>query len=361
MFRIFLILLRLKFQLFKKLNMKKILVTGGSGFIGTNFINFLSKTDNVILNIDKISKISTPENFKKIINKKNYYFLKNNLENPTFIYKVLKKFKPDLIVNFASESHVDRSINEPLYFIKNNINSSSNLFYAYSQYFKKNKIKLFNISTDEVFGSISKGSSKEMDKYNPSSPYSASKASIDLVATSFNRTYGTQIKIINMTNNYGPFQFPEKLIPTIIFHYLNNKKAPIYGDGKNIREWIYVEDSCEAIWKIMLSKKKFERVNIGSGIRVSNLQIAKEIFKIMKFNKLTNLKYNNFIKKVNDRPGHDKRYSLNSNFLKKNIKFKLKKNLYSGLKETIFWYINNKYWIKKILKSYKFKRLGLID
>ena len=341
--------------------MKKILIIGGSGFIGTNFVNYLSKKNKIILNIDKMSKVSTPDKFKKIITPKNYFFLKNDLKNPIFIFKIFQKFKPDLIVNFASESHVDRSISSPLYFIKNNINSSSNLFYAYYMYYKIHKIKLFNISTDEVFGSINKGTFKETDSYNPSSPYSASKGSIDLVATAFNKTYKTEIKTINMVNNYGPYQFPEKLIPTIIFHFLKNKSAPIYGNGKNIREWIHVEDSCEAIWKSVISKKKFSRINIGSENCISNIEIAKKIFKIMRSNKLTRLTLSNYIKKVNDRPGHDKRYALNSNFLKKVIKFKPKKSLDSGLTETIFWYINNKKWLKNRLKIYKFKRLGLID
>ena len=341
--------------------MKKVLVTGGSGFIGTNFVNYLSKKNKVIFNIDKISKVSTSDKFKKIINKKNYFFLKDNLKDPILIFKILKKFKPDVIVNFASESHVDRSITDPLYFIKNNINSSSNLFYAYHMYYKIKKIKLFNISTDEVFGSIVEGSFKETDSYNPSSPYSASKGSIDLIATAFNKTYKTEIKIINMVNNYGPYQFPEKLIPTIIFHYLKNKSAPIYGNGKNIREWIHVDDSCEAIWKSIISKKKFSRINIGSENRLSNLEIAKKIFFIMKSNKLTKLNLNNYIKKVNDRPAHDKRYALDSSLLKKIINYKQSKDLHAGLRETIFWYINNKKWLKNSFKFYKFKRLGLID
>ena len=331
--------------------MKKILITGGSGFIGTNFVNYLAKKNKIILNIDKISNVSTPEKFKKIKNKKNYFFLRNNLKNPKLILKILKKFKPDVIVNFASESHVDRSINNPLYFIRNNINSSSNLFYAYYMYYKIKKIKLFNISTDEVFGSIPTGAFKETDSYNPSSPYSASKSSIDLIATAFNKTYKTEIKIINMVNNYGPYQFPEKLIPTIIFHFLKNKPAPIYGNGKNIREWIHVDDSCEAIWKSIISKKKFSRINIGSENCLSNLEIAKKIFFIMKSNKLTKLNFNNYIKKVNDRPGHDKRYALDSSLLKKIINYKQSKDLNAGLRETIFWYINNKKWYRAVNKS----------
>ena len=341
--------------------MKKFLITGGSGFIGTNFINFLSFKKHKILNIDKISKISTTDNFKKIYDKKKYSLIKSNLGDAKKILKILNKFQPDCIINFAAESHVDRSINDPLYFIKNNINSAINLFYAYCQYYKKKKIKLFHISTDEVYGSVLKGKSKEGDTYNPSSPYSASKGGADLIATSFHKTYGVEIKILNLSNNYGPYQFPEKFIPTLISHFLKNKKAPIYGNGNNIREWMYVEDSCNAIWKSIISKEKFKKINIGSGRRVSNIDIAHNIFKIMKSKNLTKLKKDNFLQMVKDRPGHDKRYALDTKFFNKKIKYKIKKNLNEGLEETITWYIANNKWIKKVNKSYNFKRLGLID
>ena len=341
--------------------MKKILITGGSGFIGTNFINLISKKKCKILNIDKISKVSTPDKFKKIYDRKKYFLLKYNLDNSNKIFNIINKFQPNYIINFAAESHVDRSINDPIYFIKNNINSAANLFYAYCKYYKKKKIKLFHISTDEVYGSIDKGEFKENDSYDPSSPYSASKGSADLIATSFNKTYGAEIKILNLTNNYGPYQFPEKFIPTLISHFLRNKRAPIYGKGKNIREWMYVDDSCNAIWKSVISKSKFEKMNIGSGVRVSNLEIAKTVFKIMKSQNLTSLKNNDFLKMVKDRPGHDKRYALNTNFFKKKINYEIKKNLHLGLRDTIKWYIENSNWVKNVNKSYDFERLGLID
>ena len=340
--------------------MKKILITGGSGFIGTNFINFLSKFKVKIINIDKISRISTPEKFKKIKNKKNYTFIKYNLGNPKKIFNILNKEKPDFIVNFAAESHVDRSINDPQYFIKNNLDLSMNLFLAYINYKKIKQAKFYQISTDEVYGSVSKGLSKETDRYEPSSPYSASKGCVDLVATSFNKTYDAQIKVINLSNNYGPYQYPEKLIPTLILYFLKDRPAPIYGKGKNIREWIHVNDSCKAIYKTIISNKKFDKINIGSNKRSSNLEIVRLIFKIMKKKNLTNLDKTNYIKFVKDRPGHDERYALNTNFFKKNIKYKIQKNLMVGLEETVNWYINNKSWLKSIHKTYKYKRLGLI-
>ena len=341
--------------------MKKILVTGGSGFIGTNFINLISSENYKILNIDKLSDISTPEKFKLIKNSKKYFFKRYNLNDYRKIFKILNRFKPDIIVNFAAESHVDRSINNPLYFIKNNIELSVNLFFAYIKFLKIKKCKFFQISTDEVYGSISKGYSKETDRYDPSSPYSASKGSADLIAFSFNKTYKTDIKIINLSNNYGPYQYPEKFIPTLILHFLKNKPAPIYGKGQNIREWIHVKDSCGAILKTIKSKKKFNKINIGSSKRISNMEIATNIFKIMKSKNLTNLNKKNFLKTVKDRPGHDQRYALNTDFFKKNINYKIKKNLIIGLEDTVNWYLNNNEWLKSILKTYKFKRLGLID
>ena len=341
--------------------MKKILITGGSGFIGTNFINLISNKNYKILNIDKISNISTPERFKLIKNKKKYSFKRYDLNDHKKIFKILKKFKPDTIINFAAESHVDRSINDPLYFIKNNIELSVNLFFAYVKFSKIRKSKFFQISTDEVYGSIPKGYSKEMDRYDPSSPYSASKGSVDLIASAFNKTYKTNIKIINLSNNYGPYQFPEKFIPTLILHFLKNKPAPIYGKGKNIREWIYVNDSCGAILKTIKSKKKFNKINIGSNKQITNMKIATTIFKIMKSKNLTKLNKSNFIKTVKDRPGHDERYALNTNFFKRNMNYKIKKNLVIGLEDTINWYLDNKDWLKSILKTYNYKRLGLID
>ncbi len=344
-----------------KKKIKKILVTGGSGFIGTNFINLISKKNYTIFNIDKLSYISSEEKFKKIKNPKKYFFKKNNLSNINEIFNCLNFFKPNLIVNFAAESHVDRSIEDPLYFIKNNIESSLNLFHSYAQYSKINEARLIHVSTDEVYGSISKGLSKETDSYNPSSPYSASKASQDLIARAFNTTYKTDIRVINLSNNYGPYQFPEKFIPTLIFHFLKNRPAPIYGRGENIREWTHVEDSSKAILKTSLSNKKFFNINIGSGKKVSNLEIAKTIFSIMKKRKLTSLTNQNYLKMVKDRPGHDIRYALNTKLFRENINYKIDKNLKNGLNETISWYINNNSWLKSCLKKYKFNRLGLID
>ena len=340
--------------------MKKILVTGGSGFIGTNFIQKLIKKNYKVYNIDKLSKVSTPEKFKK--NKKNYTFYKINLLQKHKIKKILYKINPDYILNFAAESHVDRSIDDPSHFIFNNIISSTNLFTIFKDFSKKNKKSVFfHISTDEVFGSNLKKPSRENSVYNPSSPYSSSKASTDLIALSFVKTYKLPIKILNLCNNFGPYQFLEKFIPTVIFNLLNNKKVPIYGMGKNIREWIYVDECCQAIISLFKIKTSLIRFNIGSKLRINNITLANKIFKIIKDKGKTKLKKNNFIQFTKDRPGHDLRYALNSNLFYKTTNFKTKKNLDLNLKKTINWYLENSKWVKFAKNKHTNKRIGLSD
>tara|TARA_B100000401_G_C52811252_1_gene723889 strand:+ start:9 stop:1031 length:1023 start_codon:yes stop_codon:yes gene_type:complete len=340
--------------------MKKIIITGGSGFIGKNFINSLINKKFSIHNFDKLSKVSSSEKFK--LKKNKYKFYKINLINYKLTKKLIFQINPDIIINFAAESHVDRSIDNPLFFLKNNFISSINLFKIFRDYSKNNgKCKFFHISTDEVYGSNNYNPSKENSPYKPTSPYSSSKASSDLVALSFNHTFKTCISIINLCNNYGPYQHLEKFIPTCIFNLLQNKSIPIYGSGKNIREWIYVEDACEAIMKILNLKQNYYRFNIGSKIRINNFSLAKKIFVIMKKMKKTNMTKQNYYKFVTDRPGHDLRYALNSSLFYKKTKYKLKNNIDKGLNKTIRWYLKNHEWVKSIKKNYSGKRVGLND
>ena len=342
--------------------MKKILITGGCGFIGSNLINFLIKKNYKIYNIDKISAVSTPEKFKVLKNKKNYNFYKVNLLDTKKVKKIFFKIKPDFIINFAAESHVDRSIDNPTFFLKNNILSSINLFEIFKNFSKNCKKSVFlQISTDEVFGSILSGSCKETACYNPSSPYASSKASVDLIAISFIKTYKIPIKILNLCNNFGPYQFLEKYIPTVIFNLINNNKAPIYGNGKNIREWIFVEDTCEAIYKILRIDSNYERLNIGSNLRLNNIQLASIIFDILKRKKLTLLNRKNFVQFIKDRPGHDTRYAINSDLFYKKTKFKIKNNIKTGIKKTIEWYLKNIDWVNFQKKRYTSTRIGLDD
>ena len=333
--------------------MEKIIVTGGLGFIGSNLINIL-KDKYFIINIDKVSYAS---NFKNINpNIKNYKFYKQDINNKIFIKNILKKYKPSIIFNLAAETHVDRSIDGPSSFIESNIIGVFNLLEAIRGY--NNQIKLIHVSTDEVYGDIKKNyKSKEEDAYNPSSPYSASKASGDLLIKSYIRTYKIPAIITNCCNNYGPNQYPEKLIPTIIHKIINKKSIPIYGNGKNIREWIHVEDHCKALIKISEKGILGENYNIGSGVELNNIDIVKKIvtsFKEIDVNLGNKAKFI-FVK---DRPGHDLRYSLNSSKIKRHLKWSCKYNFDEGIKKTIVWYINK--FDKNFFNNEDFKkRIGL--
>ena len=314
---------------------KKIIITGGLGFIGSNLINVLQKK-YFIINVDKVTYAS---NFKNIDpNIKNYKFYKQDINNKNFIKKILEKYNPSIIFNLAAETHVDRSIDGPKKFVDSNILGVFNLLEIIRNH--KKKIKLIHISTDEVYGDIKKNyKSKEEDAYNPSSPYSASKASGDLLIKSYIRTYKIPAIITNCCNNFGPNQYPEKLIPTIIYNIINKKPIPIYGKGENVREWIYVKDHCNALIKISEKGKIGENYNIGSGIVLNNIQIAK---KIISFFKKTNQNNNikSLINLVKDRPGHDLRYCLDSSKIKNKLKWKCKSSFEETINETIIWYIN---------------------
>ncbi len=297
--------------------MKKIIVTGGLGFIGSNLIKLLIKKKYFIINVDKISYASNFYNTKDFSNKKNYKFIKLDINNKSKLNKILKLYKPIAIFNLAAETHVDRSIDAPSEFIRSNIFGIFNLLEAFREYSKKNKkTKLIHISTDEVYGDVLRGRSKETDPYRPSSPYAASKASSDHLVYSYVRTFKLNAIITNCSNNYGPHQHPEKLIPKLIYNIINDKPLPLYGKGKNSREWIFVDDHCEALFKVFKKGSKGEFYNIGSSINSSNLDIAKLLIDIAK--KKIRLGNKVKIKFVKDRPGHDLRYALdNKKILKK--------------------------------------------
>ena len=333
--------------------MKKVIVTGGLGFIGSNLIKILNQKKFFIINIDKVSYASNKKNIPTNI--QNYKFYKENINNKNFIIRILEKYRPSLVFNLAAETHVDKSIDGPKSFINSNILGVFNLLEAIRMYNKK--LKLINVSTDEVYGDINKLSSKENDAYNPSSPYSASKASGDLLIKSYIRTYNLPAVITNCCNNYGPNQYPEKLIPTIIYKIIRNETIPIYGNGKNVREWIHVNDHCEALIKIAINGKIGESYNIGSGIKIQNIELMNKIISI--FKKInTNQKNKINFHFVKDRPGHDFRYSLNSSKLKTELKWKCKINFNEGLKDTINWYIDK--FNKNFFKNKDFKnRIGL--
>ena len=335
--------------------MKKIIVTGGLGFIGSNLIDLLIKKKYSVINIDKVTYSSNFYNVKKYKDSKNYKFIKCDIGNKK-IKKILLKYKPICIFNLAAETHVDRSIDNPNNFIQSNIVSVFKLLEYFKEYSKKYKSKLIHISTDEVYGDILLGRSSENYPYNPSSPYAASKAASDHLVNSYVKTYNLSAIITNCSNNYGPKQHPEKLIPKIIYNILNNKTVPIYGTGKNSREWIYVKDHCEALLKIFLKGKIGEFYNIGSNNNLNNLNVTKEILSFaQKLIKIGNKVKINFVK---DRPGHDMRYALDSSKIKKQIGWYPKTTFKKGIKLTFEWYYNNTSYYKSLSKKDITNRLG---
>ena len=339
--------------------MQKIIVTGGLGFIGSNLIKLLIKKNYFVINIDKVSYASNFYNTKDYLKKKNYRFIKLDINNKPKLKKILSFHKPVALFNLAAETHVDRSIDGPEEFIKSNIVGVFNLLETFRAYTKKNKrAKLIHISTDEVYGDVLKGRSKETDPYKPSSPYAASKASSDHLVYSYIRTFKLNAIITNCSNNYGPNQHPEKLIPKLIYNIINNKALPLYGKGKNSREWIFVDDHCEALLRVFKKGSKGNFYNIGSNININNLDIAKKLINIAK--KKIKLGKNVKIKFIKDRPGHDIRYALDSKKIFKELKWKSKINLKNGLENTFNWYFKNMKYYTTLKKKDITKRLGVV-
>ena len=335
---------------------KNIIVTGGLGFIGSNLIDLLISKKYSVINLDKVSYSSNFYNLKEYKNHTNYRFIKCDL-NSKKIPSILTKYKPVCVFNLAAETHVDRSIDGPKNFINSNILGTFNLLEAFKIFSSKHNSKLIHISTDEVYGDILKGRSDEKYSYKPSSPYAASKAASDHLVYSYIRTYKIPAIISNCSNNYGPKQHPEKLIPKLIYNIINNKELPIYGRGKNSREWLHVKDHCIALFKVFKKGKIGEFYNIGSNKNLNNIQITKALIKIAK-NFIT-IGHNVKIKYIADRPGHDQRYALNSNKIKKKLNWKPQIKFDNGLKETFLWYLNNKKYYSSLTKRDIIKRLGL--
>ncbi len=315
----------------------KLLVTGGLGFIGSNFIlDILSRfPDYEIINIDAGIEGSSHSNLNEIKKNKKYKYVKGNITNQVLIDKLVSK--SNIIFNFAAESHVDRSITSPKSFIKSNIVG----VFTILESVRKHKKKLIQISTDEVFGSIIKGSASEEFPFNPSSPYSSSKASAELLVNSYVKTYGIEAIVTRCTNNFGPRQHTEKLIPRIILFAQNDQKIPIYGSGKAVRDWIYVKDHCNAIIEIFKNGKWGETYNISANNEMNNITIVKKILKILG-------KSSDFFYHTEDRPGHDLRYSLDSSKIRKHLKWKTEFGFDDALEKTVDWYLSNKNLLKKV-------------
>ena len=337
--------------------LKNIMITGGSGFIGSNFIHFLfEKTGfkGVVVNVDKLTYAGNPENLasvEKEYGENRYFFEKYDILDYENIKQVWEKYNIDTIIHFAAESHVDRSIYGPGDFIQTNIIGTFNLLEIARELWKgKDDVLFHHISTDEVFGSLGeKGYFFEDTSYKPNSPYSASKASSDHIVRAYNKTYELPITISNCSNNYGPFQFPEKMISLMILNAMEEKPLPVYGDGSNVRDWLYVEDHCKAVWLILNKGKTGQTYNIGGENEWKNIDVVNFLCeKMAMIIKKPEEEYKELIEFVKDRPGHDRRYAINCDKIKKELGWAPGHDFENGLEETIKWYINNKEWVSRV-------------
>ena len=354
-------------------NKKTILVTGGAGFIGSALIRHIIKeTQHSVVNVDKLSYSGNLESLKSIDQNKGYIFEQVDICNENELNRVFKKNKPDVVMHLAAESHVDRSIDGPGDFIQTNIVGTfklleqSKIYWKSLEGSKKENFRFLHVSTDEVYGDLEGTSDffSEDTSYDPSSPYSASKASSDHLVRAWFRTYGLPVLITNCSNNYGPYQFPEKLIPHVILNALEGKNLPIYGDGKQIRDWLYVDDHVRALMSVALEGNVGETYNIGGNNEIQNIEVVKTICNILdklisnKLNGITS--FSELITYVKDRPGHDVRYAINANKIQRDLGWKPEESFESGILKTVKWYLDNNEWCENIQNgNYKLERLGV--
>ena len=344
--------------------MKNVLVTGGCGFIGSNFVKYLISLKCYFpIILDKLTYAGSKENINQI-GEESFDLVEADICDEQLLLNLFKKYKFDGVFHFAAESHVDRSIDAPREFIDTNIIGTFNLLQASRTNISKNEnnFKFIHVSTDEVYGDLGpNGYFDEESPYRPNSPYSASKAASDHLSRSWSKTFNLPVIITNCSNNYGANQFPEKLIPLIIINCIDWKQLPVYGNGENIRDWLFVEDHCIALETIFSKGKVGETYNIGGSNEIKNIDIVKTICDIMdEIKPSKNGSYRNLITFVDDRPGHDKRYAVDSSKLQNTLKWEPKESFQSGIKKTIEWYLNNEDWWRKIQRNnYNQQRLGL--
>ena len=354
-------------------DIKTILVTGGAGFIGSELIrHLLSSSNHRVVNVDKLTYSGNLESLESINNSKRYHFEQIDICDEIEFKRVLVEKKPDTIIHLAAESHVDRSIDGPKEFILTNIVGTYTILEQSNQYWqslqgeKKDNFRFLHVSTDEVYGDLNGTDDyfSEATSYDPSSPYSASKASSDHLVRAWHRTYNLPVLITNCSNNYGPYQFPEKLIPHIILNAIAGKELPVYGDGKQIRDWLFVNDHVRALMTVAFSGDIGETYNIGGNNEIQNIDVVKRICELLddlipeKLNGLSS--FSDLITYVQDRPGHDVRYAIDASKIKNNLGWTPKEDFFSGIRKTVEWYLENLSWSENIQDgSYKLERIGV--
>lgn len=355
------------------MNTKTILVTGGAGFIGSNFVlDWISKSKGKVINLDLLTYAGNLQNLDSLASNPNHVFVHGDIGDRELVAKILQQYHPDAIVNFAAESHVDRSITGAGSFIQTNIVGTYNLLEMTRHYWTKltdeakNRFRFLHVSTDEVYGSLTadEPAFTERNTHQPNSPYSASKAASDHLVRAWHHTYGLPVLTTNCSNNYGPYHFPEKLIPLVIVNALAGKCLPIYGDGKNIRDWLYVTDHCSAIREVLEHGKVGETYNVGGNNEKTNLEVVTTICKLLdQFAPPRNVKredngknissYSELITFVADRLGHDKRYAIDSSKLQSELNWRPQESFESGIAKTVQWYLDNQEWVAKTMMNCK--------
>ncbi|MBN1932768.1 MAG: dTDP-glucose 4,6-dehydratase [Desulfobacterales bacterium] len=342
--------------------MKNLLITGGAGFIGTNFIHhvFKIRPNWRVINLDKLTYAGNPCNFENLSPEESerYRFIRGDIRDTVILDRIFNTYNPDAVVHFAAESHVDRSIQGPIAFIENNIQGTFNLLDVSRRIWKHNgnppDFRFLHISTDEVYGSLgSEGYFTEKSPYDPSSPYSASKAASDHLAKAYFRTYGLPTLITNCSNNYGPYQYPEKLIPLMILNIIDEKPLPIYGDGKNVRDWLYVIDHCDALVRVLEKGDPGETYNIGGGAERQNIEIVELICDLLdsRLRHTGKKSSRRLIRFVTDRPGHDRRYAIDATKIKNELGWSSKYHFEQALETTMDWYLSHMDWVNSILSG----------
>ena len=347
---------------------KKVLITGGAGFIGSALARFLiTHTNHTVINVDKLTYAGHLENLSPISDSDRHHFEKGDICDQKKISKVFNKYKPEAVIHLAAESHVDRSIDGSADFIQTNIVGTHTLLEISKQYYeeleeeKKKKFRFLHVSTDEVYGELGdEGFFTEQSPYDPRSPYSASKASSDHLVRAWHHTYGLPILITNCSNNYGPYQFPEKLIPVVILKALQGKDIPVYGTGKNVRDWLYVDDHARALYQVLQQGTIGETYNIGGHNEKQNIEVVELICSILeKLKPRQNGGYEDLISFVTDRPGHDFRYAIDASKIEKELGWKPEETFESGIAKSVQWYLNNISWCEAVTENnYNLERLG---
>ena len=337
----------------------RVVVTGGAGFIGSNFLNvFVPRNpEHEFVCVDKLTYAANLASLSEIWSAPNYSFKQIDIADSPTVLALFESLEPDIVVHFAAESHVDRSIASPDDFVRTNINGTFQLLEAFRSLEGSHERLFHHVSTDEVYGSLGEGGFfTESTAYDPSSPYSASKAASDHLVRAYGRTYGLPFKITNCSNNYGPYQFPEKLIPLMILNALERKPLPVYGQGLNVRDWLYVEDHCEAIWQVVQRGREGETYNIGGNSERTNIDVVREVCSIVaEATECARSELEALIEFVPDRPGHDQRYAIDAAKLKRECGWEPKESFASGLRKTVLWYLDNGAWVEQV-RSGEYRR-----